>query len=242
MPVTLISPHLDDAAFSLGLTTTRLWEIDSRLTIINCYTVTQYAPYSTETSISAVSKVRMSEDIVFVEQIPFVVVVYNLSRLDAPLRLGINDVCSERDFDRVDHSEADALSAELSPLIGSEALFVPLALGNHIDHRIARNATLMVRAQGLIGFFEDLPYAAHCTSEHIRATVREIEIAINAKLYPVILRCPDALARKRRIVEVYKSQIAEPEITSILIHAHTYGGGERMWVNSDLLKALGPLL
>jgi len=239
--VTVISPHLDDAAFSLGITITRLSELGYGIKIVNCYTVSKYAPYSHETCIQAVSALRLQEDAAFLANIASLQRVINLERLDAPLRPGCEAVCAGRDFTSADHLEVDVLSAELLSVLSEDALLLPMALGHHIDHRIARNAALMASSAGSIGFFEDLPYAIYYDDEQIRMAVYELEAALELKLHPIVVKARDAIVRKQRIVEFYRSQAGPAELAAILNHLKQYGG-ERIWVEPVLFEYLSRFL
>lgn len=240
--VTVISPHLDDAAFSLGITIARLSQLGYGVKIVNCYTVSKYAPYSGETCLQSITALRLREDAEFLANIPSLQGVVNLARQDAPLRRDCEDVCSGADFTPADQREAEELSTALAAVLGEDALLLPMALGHHIDHRIARNAALMASAACPIGFFEDLPYAIYYDDAGICTAVHEFESVLGVKLHPLVVPPQDAVLQKRRMVEFYRSQAGPAELSAILDHSKQYGGGERIWVDTVLWEEFSKTL
>jgi len=236
----IISPHRDDAAFSLGLTTQALLGREVSVCIVNCFTISNYAPYATVNTVSDVSELRLQEDKTFLaglaaEQLAGFV---DIGRVDALLRLRSHTsrVRTRRRLNETDSEEIRGLSTDLSHVVRSGICLAPLALGDHLDHRIARNAAIFsVRSTGaLLGFYEDQPYAARCTETAIAWSVRSIARECGVALLPVIVRSPTAYANKQSIVACYSSQAPPHDLDVIVRHTARYGGGERLWVTPDL--------
>jgi LmbE family N-acetylglucosaminyl deacetylase len=125
-------------------------------------------------------------------------------------------------------------------------LFAPLALGDHVDHRIARDAARLLATSGYeVWFYEDLPYARTSQVPHAIAE----SPAWTARLEPLD---EGALAAKVRGICAYRTQLAiltsaltgrpvarsDPEIESVVLaaitrHAERVGGSagpaERLW-------------
>jgi hypothetical protein len=108
---------------------------------------------------------------------------------------------------------------------GSVELCAPLAIGDHIDHRIVRDAGMLLGAAGYdVTFFEDFPY---CLGR------RPADAAIDLRGWTPLLRRISSvdLVAKARAVAVYASQrsalypalgidrepagVAEPEVGSL---------------------------
>src|SRR5262245_14394493 len=160
--VTVLSPHQDDSAFSLAITICALVNAGHRVRIVNCFTVSNYAPYAAAaTSTGEIRQIRRLEDREFVSRIGHGVDVIDLDMLDAPLRLDCSvSAVRRRTMNARDDTDARRIAGVLTRLTG-KMLLAPAGLGNHIDHLVAREAGLRVSAAGYpVGFYEDLPYAA----------------------------------------------------------------------------------
>lgn len=122
-------------------------------------------------------------------------------------------------------------------------VFVPLALGNHVDHQLANRLGHRLAARGYIVWgYEDLPYAATQAGRQTLASLR-----VRTTQPPWIVFLTEELFRRRlRAVEAYRSQLAfvfrefgDVEAT-LRRYALEVGGGklaERFWpiAESDLL-------
>ena len=113
------------------------------------------------------------------------------------------------------------------------AVVLPLAVGGHIDHRVVRQAGIDAFAKAVfpIGFYEDLPYAARpeCAEE---TEQRVATLQLDAK--PELVGAVSAdlvarVARKRRVVECYDSQVDSEVAEQIASFCLRYEGRERLW-------------
>lgn len=97
----------------------------------------------------------------------------------------------------------DALVSALEPLVAGE-VFVPLGVGNHVDHQLAFRAGRRLAARGAtVWAYADLPYAlgksARSLTERLAmGTVREVRVT------PVD---EDAWQRRCRAIDCYASQL-----------------------------------
>ncbi|SRR6266571_5474442 len=82
----VVSPHRDDAAFSAGITIDLWPKRGWPVTIINCYTISDYAPNHPNLSKAAVTELRRMEDYKFREYLGGGIKFMDLNLLDAPLR------------------------------------------------------------------------------------------------------------------------------------------------------------
>jgi LmbE family N-acetylglucosaminyl deacetylase len=222
MRVTVLSPHLDDAVFSLGLSLAAWteWHLDPA--VINFFTVSGFGPRCAGKDAGAISALRAREDRRALASISRNIQIKSLGLLDAPLRRGL-PVSSVFTLN-VETDEVRALGQRIDgPAIA------PLGLGNHIDHLTVRDAAVRQGSKNL-AFYEDLPYAAWSSDTVVRQCVQQVEETTRTRLRPVILRRKHAIAMKRRMVSFYRSQIDRDEANLIAQFAANYGGGERIWV------------
>lgn len=244
MKITVVSPHRDDAAFSLGLTIEAWMRAGHVVSVLNCFTQSEYAPYSDVSTVhgndrvSFVSALRRREDIAWNKLLGGRLKFVDLDLLDAPLRLA----CEVEEVLTVDIRAGDRALTRVAGAIaklaraGSEVAFVaPLGVGGHIDHRVARQAALntLREAPVAMAFYEDLPYAAR---EGEAETLQAQTMALEADLQPVFSEpersdAEAAVARKRRAADCYDSQIDSEVVSTLAQFALRYGGRERMWCN-----------
>jgi LmbE family N-acetylglucosaminyl deacetylase len=185
--IAVVSPHRDDAALSLGLSIGAWIEAGHSVTVVNCFTRSEYAPFSDADSLHAndrlhyVTALRLREDVAWQKQYPGRLTLHDLNLKDAPLRLhcGLDEVCG-RAVNPVDKAFVKIPKALEG--LRADALVLPLALGAHVDHVTARDAAMQFAdARGDVAsgsaadaksavaddgaaiacaFYEDLPYAA----------------------------------------------------------------------------------
>jgi hypothetical protein len=174
----------------------------------------------------------------------------DLNLKDAPIRLRVplDAVCTtpvslaDPSIDKI----RKALTRHFEPAPGQnpmQALVLPAALGNHIDHLTVREAAQPFTAQLPTAFYEDLPYiATHLTAatelETLRTAAAEHNEPLTEVLYTTDEPAAEAIARKRKLVLNYASQIDEPSGTLIANFAATYNGAERLWGNPQWLSAI----
>lgn len=239
--VTVLSPHQDDACFSLGISLMR-WIRWHRILIINCFTVSDYVVTSVRGSREGVSRRRASEDDVFVCTLGPCATSIDLGFVDAPLRLGCpaEQTCLERTLTSADRTDIQALAHALLGSLEPGLVLLPLGLGSHIDHRIAKLAGLQaVIRTHQIGFYEDLPYAVWCTDEKIRLMVASLQILVQESLLPLVCSIPEGTERKRQLMLSYPSQLEADFLEHVLSRADDLGGGERLWMTHGGLALLG---
>jgi LmbE family N-acetylglucosaminyl deacetylase len=167
----------------------------------------------------------------------------DLNLKDAPIRLRIPlEEVSDTAVNPADSAiekirKALAKQSEAGSL---EALVLPAALGNHVDHLTAREAAMPLTTTVPSAFYEDLPYATtHPSAATDLESLRESAEQRSEPLSAVVYRVDSALEYKRRLVLGYASQIDDEAGTLISDFATRYNGGERLWANQAWLKAFG---
>ncbi len=243
MKLVIVSPHRDDAAFSLGLAVTSWLRAGHRVQILNCFTRSDYAPYSDADSLHAndrvsfVSAIRKREDAAWNKRLGGRLQFTDLDLLDAPLRLAcpVEEAftASLRPGDRAVARVAGAI-AKMARASADLGFLLPLAVGGHIDHRVVRAAGLEALTGSAlpVAFYEDLPYAV-CPefAGDVEESARTTELALRPVPAGPREELDSAVSQKRRVAECYDSQIDSDVAGQIAGFCRHYDGRERLWAN-----------
>jgi hypothetical protein len=257
LKILILSPHRDDAAFSLSLAIMNWLSAGHSVTILNVFTRSLYAPYSDadfvheNDRLSYVSAMRLREDELFIERLTEHLPraaktnlrMVDLNLKDAPIRLR----CSVENLCDIPVNPEDPAIEKIRKALARhsesgdvEALVPPLALGQHVDHLTVRAAALPLSITLPTAFYEDLPYAAtHPSAAADLAAFREETTnRLYEPLYPVISQSnsTDAVQIKRHLALGYASQIDERVGAQVSNFAARYKGGERLWANQSWLE------
>ncbi len=135
----------------------------------------------------------------------------------------------------------DPLLGALDTLIPTDAeiaaLYVPLGVGGHVDHRIVRSAALRWAARRpkvAVFFYEEYPYSA-AGADEVRRAQGSLQSPLLAQVFPMD---EDALSTKVRAIACYRSQIStfwadvDDMARAVRAYAHQVGrayGAERLW-------------
>jgi LmbE family N-acetylglucosaminyl deacetylase len=165
----------------------------------------------------------------------------DLNLKDAPIRLRI----PLEELSDTPVNSADAAIEKIRKAItkqsdagAMQALILPAALGNHVDHLTVREAATPIFAGIPRAFYEDLPYATtHPSVATDLEVLREGGEHRNEPLSPVVYRIDSAVEHKRKLILGYASQIDDEAGTLISNFATRYNGGERLWANRAWLDA-----
>jgi LmbE family N-acetylglucosaminyl deacetylase len=234
--VVVLSPHRDDAAFSLSLALEAWIAQGHTVEVINCFTRSAYGPFSDAESLhpndraSYVTAVRLREDVAWSRKLGPRLTLTDLNLKDAPIRLR----CSPEELSTLPVNPTDKAIEKIRKTLErtrTDALVLPLAIGNHIDHRTAQHAALIAPVP-CYAFYEDLPYAAQPgAAETIESTAH----ALNPELQPAFATAPGdvtaATLRKRKLALYYDSQIDDAATDEIARFCVRYEGRERLWAN-----------
>ncbi|MBV8865170.1 MAG: PIG-L family deacetylase [Acidobacteriaceae bacterium] len=230
--LTILSPHRDDAAFSLFICLAK-WSLFSsvKLRVLNFFTESAYAPYTCSGKATDVSAIRKREDLRALASISRSIQIVDRKFLDAPLRLEISPsaVCDVGTQTFISEELIQQLTTALAPSRANLALS-PLSLGGHVDHLAVRRAAMRVIAPAYLAFYEDLPYATWTPERTLRERVLELEEATHTPLKPLIVRDQSRAKLKRRAVARYRSQVNYRDASLISSWSNRYGGGERIWI------------
>lgn len=229
--VAVLSPHRDDAAFSLYLALRKWRQSGVRVSVLNFFTRSNYAPRILETQTDAISFIRKREDYRTLTNIDKDIQILDCDLLDAPIRLEIDFMAVCRPETRVDPTSIAQIATYIRRHARRDLLLAPLSLGGHVDHRAVNEAAIASAShKSHLGFYEDLPYAMWTPDRVLREQVRVTESKIGIRLRPVVVIGKHEVRQKRRAAARYTSQIAWEEAISIARFSLRYGGGERVWI------------
>lgn len=260
----VIEPHMDDAVLSAG---GRLLHRrgKNRITILSVVHWSNFTSYMSlqRSFLDArhITDVRQRESTLVARLLG--AEHRHLDWVDAPLRvlpeehwsittirqfacapqLFTNQFPDPRDVSRL----AKLLMQNLSDLKPDE-LWIPMGLGDHVDHRTTRSACLRILAEAPSRFshipvlmYEDLPYADNV--EHVKQLC-SVHGSCGANLARVTEDITDVFEEKLRLISVYASQFKlsamEPAIRKIAIREgnsrgsfaeayHRFDRGSRQW-------------
>lgn len=228
--VLIVSPHRDDAAFSCAIAIRELRKRCS-VTVSNYFTVSEYAPLRTTDAVS-ITALRLDEDRNFAKLAG--VTLADLDLVDAPQRLQIefSQISNNRPLGPEDARCRQIITAQIAGL-APDLILLPLALGDHIDHRIAQAAAIDT-GHPRLAFYEDLPYAARLDPGKPELRAHEI----SPLLTPWIFRAPDGCSWKAQCAGLYPSQIGAATVDEISQYGNRYQQGERFWVTEPAAEWL----
>lgn len=215
----ILSPHCDDAAFSLGASI-----IDSKfenILILTIFSKSTCTANNLNNEIEEVTKMRKKEDQAFFSSCKSEVELSYLDLLDAPIRLNIReeDVCSYIKMNSNKLLQNEIEHKIYNYLIDNSLILSPLGLGNHIDHLIVREiAFRLLKDNYNVGFYEDLPYAGTIPTTEIHSYINQLNK--NEKLYlkPVLINSKMSIDIKAQACSKYSSQIDDYTINNIKKH------------------------
>jgi LmbE family N-acetylglucosaminyl deacetylase len=255
LKILILSPHRDDAAFSLSIAIIKWLTARHTVTILNVFTRSRYAPYSDAAfvhendELSYVSAMRLREDEHFLRRVTETLPkglknhlhMIDLNLKDAPIRLRIPlEELSDTPVNPTDSSIEKIRKAltRQSEAGAMEAVVLPAALGKHVDHLTVREAAMPFATAIPAAFYEDLPYATtHPSAATDLEFLRESADQRNEPLSPVLYQIESAVERKRKLILGYASQI-DDEVGSLISNFATrYNGGERLWANQAWLNS-----
>lgn len=205
VPLVVVSPHFDDACFSLGGFVAAV----GHGTLVNVFTRGRYLPRAPGPVPPAEAfAVRDAEDAAFAARC-------GLSRLDlaceepALRERGVHDLAwLEDDIGQMAVALRRSLDALAAASPARAALFVPLGAGRHCNHRavaelVLRHLRLLAVAYDIF-FYEDLPYAA-APVERFKALLR-VGRRLNTGFCARYVFSP-SWPQKRDLVALYPSQL-----------------------------------
>ncbi len=239
LKIYILSPHIDDAAFGLGLTISKCADKQIPVTIINCFTVTKWTAVSVETKeVNAVSRLRKNEDEAFYKAFNGKINIINLDLLDAPLRNGY--IFQNQPFQQNELELIEELK-KLLQLHVDGLLFCPLGIGNHIDHAICLEAVAQLYKNLNVLFYEDLPYACRITTTELTTHIKDAEERLQVEFINYTEGLRNCKIDKEQAICIYKSQMNNEICSEIVEHMNALSG-ERLWGEAKVIEELKRML
>lgn len=226
--VLLLSPHADDAAYSVGGIVAHL----SRQADIQLMTIFGRSGWALpqapcERSVDAISKMREEEDRAYCRRRR---IDYTLLACPDSFVMGY-DEAKEMNV----AAAGDLRTANIVRLIRDVMLYLaphvvlaPIGLGGHIDHQIVRTAADALD-QDQVLYYEDIPYCAGLPLAEMESQLVAQGLAI-----AVTVDIENVLAEKCEDMWGYRSQTSTSTIAEMLQHASRIGTSraryaERLW-------------
>lgn len=215
--ITIVSPHQDDAALSLGSFIVK--RSSMRINIVNCYTKSEYSPFRQGMNRSEVMRQRNNEDKEFCSHKQGSRIhLINLDEEDGPIRLSTRDMdflLTERDLNHIDMDHLSSLRQKMKAHLRG-LLLLPLGVGNHIDHNLASLAGLSLITKNIaVAFYLDVPYWLRISLDEVMRRVHFVETLIQASLMPYVDALPGTWD-KTLLSKIYSSQISKENIYPIV--------------------------
>ena len=240
--VVVLSPHSDDACYSLAGLLRQHALAGRSVQVITVFSETRYVEHSSPPPGTTVAEQRKNEDRRFLallaEGVPDGTRVEGawLDYDDAPLREGYlsGEVCISRPLLADDLALASRLAKALGSVVGCDAdLLVPLGLGQHVDHLIVREAGMAITSGCNRTFlYEDLPYAAEVSPEHVDSCIESFAVSRTVRLTSSVVEIPGGTEWKLGVVRAYESQHTKGIAAQLAAHARRFSrpGSERVWM------------
>ena len=223
--ILVIEPHMDDAALSLGGTMS-LRRNECEFTVLSLAGISNFTSYFEVDreffDIPEVTALRKAESALFLKHVGGHHLTLDL--LEAPLRY--RNAHWTLDWFRQHRNAMWALvarspgSGELEEWTGALARFftsfeadeiwMPLGVGNHVDHQLARDACLQVLSKpGLIKarkvrFYEDMPYTVNWAG-HADRVITALRNA-GARIERERVNISEAMTKKLELLSIFGSQ------------------------------------
>ncbi len=227
--VLIVSPHPDDACFSLGGFILKNHEAD--ITVWDVFSEQEYSVAgSNETD--AKEQIKREEEAAM-QALDVSLVMDDMpeaglrgyARLSDILNFSFADFkekqLGEKVYDRFDY---------LAEKINPDIIFIPLGCGAHVDHLITREVVLdwwhRQRKNVRLFLYEELPYGLN------KAWMNQALESYPCKLKESFIEIDDFTHRKAEIMSLYKSQIKDREIRAVITHSGSIIQGhniERIW-------------
>ncbi|WP_102961374.1 PIG-L family deacetylase [Mangrovicella endophytica] len=221
----ILSPHIDDAALSLGGTIAAARPVGRPPLVVNIFSRQTYQE-ALRVPPAQLDALAAEEDALAAR-----ILGYRALHLGLPgaqdrreLKLGaVFGWTKARVLDGpAGSADLDAVLSALEPVLqraaqdGCMRILAPAGIGGHLDHVLTRIAAeRWAAATGLpLIFFEDLPYGATSVFDGAGAT---------GGLEPRLTNIASALGSKRAALRVYRTRLRDHQIDACLRHAATIG-------------------
>lgn len=214
----ILSPHLDDAVWSLGGYLKQAVK-KGHIEVINIFSKCTFIFGKADDKEKA-TRVRKLEDKKTLNTIG----IKNVQYLDLPEAL-LRGYSPEQMFLESDVELDDTVMKQLGQILRKticpgDTLLIPSGFGGHVDHYLTRN--LATHLPGTHYYYEDLPYAARS----VRRSIAE-SFLINKKRLSLPIS-QEIVQNHVELIQMYKSQIKPRHIEQI--GSYIKENGYTLWV------------
>jgi LmbE family N-acetylglucosaminyl deacetylase len=224
----IISPHLDDAALSLG---GHMLQWKHQCLVMDIFSAVSWwrFPFGSPTD-PRIQLVRDAEEDLMAKLVGCHVQKMGLS--EAPLRGYTLENLFNAEISPRDTEVAETIRSRLQPFISDtlQQWFLPLGVGNHVDHRLARDTVLSALLQAnvppqRIRFYEDLFYAAQSPG------IPDFSEFVPSHRLRLMDQTVIAVGNKTRLLQGYGSQLTWSQINMVTEYARRFSSRpvERCW-------------
>ena len=202
----ILSPHIDDAILSMGGQILAWKQQSETVRIIDIFSKMSYV-YGTFLPWQLATLIRRREEQKIANELGLEIIYRDLP--EAYLR-GYRTIDSFFDgtIERV-NKEASLLQSVMSAIPSGE-LFIPMSIGNHIDHQLVTVAALQKNSKYI--FYEDMPYAASGINSEIKDQLVE-RYGLQKRTIKIDIEM------KKKLVLSYKSQPVKNWVSLIVNYA-----------------------
>ena len=232
MRLLVISPHYDDGPLSLGqsMLDGALARHDVTVGIVFSRSNWVRWFHPTPARRLAATAVRRTEEAITANRFGYRVVVGD--RDEAILRLATTDPSSYLDptFDATASEELDSVVRTVTAWASNhDAVLAPAGIGDHIDHRLAAAAGVVLAGTGAaVGCYVDRPYGSLLTDEEQAAVADRLGLALER------IEVSEAVTREKRRRLWYPSQFDGPFVDA-LDHDESTGRREVVFATERLV-------
>jgi LmbE family N-acetylglucosaminyl deacetylase len=222
----IVSPHLDDAALSCG---GRMLGDQSTL-VVNVFSRSTWWRFGEEGEVERVLECRRAEESLVCRLTGEPAVALDLP--EALLRGYVMAEVFAATPDGRDAAVIEVIGEKIAALAREHGLahwYLPLGIGGHVDHRIARDTALGALEQAgtkatHVHFYEDLPYAAKLGPDGDFAHHLPGRVLVEERL-----DIEDELPWKIEVLRAYASQFRWSQVAEIGAYARALGNAEVTW-------------
>lgn len=218
----IVAAHSDDAALSIG---GFLSDCADSKTILNVFSTCAFTVLPELHSPDEITKLNNDEEMQFAEQIGSDVLFLHES--EALLR-GYTHWQGTIDQDKDARLIRRLMRSIESAIPGYTDVYFPLAIGDHIDHKILLHIGRRLAKSGLpVFFYEDLPYAAELTTAALAEYTGDFAISR-------VVDISGSIDRKLDLCALYRSQYDRPWLEQLRSYASRVSAkqgrfAERLW-------------
>ncbi len=241
--ILIVSPHLDDAALSLG----GMMLHKPRTRVLNLFnTAWSEDGELNKQSAEAITRSNLNEEKRVMRRLR---ATFSYEALpEALVRDPLMKWCDPINLERDHKTQIRAAFAIAHAGLQEKEIFFPLAVGEHVDHVLVHNLIVPFMMQTMssgasIKLYEDLPYSTYNDDEN-NYKRRMSRVGREFNLTPELIDITSVLDKKISILSLYKSQLNHEHLERVRTYALGLGDEvgqpgkafERVWTLNNAFK------